>query len=153
MPGNISFKKYFTSPLHLLYGAYVCSIITYSNFHLIVKYNGIYIQDSSKSIPALLILSAVKGAGEGIRDFILFHLSLTIIFLLFLAGLKLICSIKLTELLLFILITIPALLLLLWFQDWLLPEILTGWSSSFLFILLPFFLLKVSGYWNEAQTT
>lgn len=148
---RFSMYKYFKHPVRVLFAAHVCSLILFSYLY----WNNINnptatIQLLETKISFITIAGALsKAAGNSISDWIRFVGFTSLLYLLFLIGLKMVSSISFKELLIFVLITIPVLCFTMLLSTGILSTITPAYLFSTVLLLLTFGLLKISGHWNN----
>lgn len=142
--------NYFYHPVRLLFVAYACSLILFSYLYWNQVNNIVAIQPLHTTPSAVAMTSTLtKAYGKSIGDWIMFVGIVALLNLLFLIGLKLVCSIEIKDIILFLLITIPSALFLNWLfvmlpfinnANYFIPVNLVG---------INFLLLKLSGQWSS----
>lgn len=106
----------------------------------------IQLLDKKSSVPAM-IGAFTNSYGKSITDWIWFVGLMTLLYIIFLVALKMVCSIGVKELFLFLLITIPTVLFLSWLFA-LLPFNNPAYLFPINMVVINFLLLKISGHWD-----
>lgn len=140
----------FKHPIKLLIAAHTCSLLVFSYLYWNhINYTTLPVSNSDTNSSIITILDALtKAAGEGIGNLIHFIGSVALLYLLFLIGLKMVCNITFKELGMFILITIPLVLLSNWVFSFFQLVTIQTYSFPITLIFISFILLKFSGHWD-----
>ena len=136
-------------PVRLLFIAFSISILLFTGLYWGYITNNTIVLNSPAHISFIHVINdLLKGIAVSLRLWFVFICSVALLYILFLLILKIVCRIKIKELLLFSLITTHGL----FFTFLFFADVFQNAIANYLFpvslILFNFFLLKLSNYWN-----
>ncbi|TWI81093.1 hypothetical protein IQ13_2106 [Lacibacter cauensis] len=136
-------------PVRLLFFAHTINVLLVTWLYWNINDYNTAAQVSSTKISTFKLLNELlKGIADTLQQWLLFLCLVAVLYVLFLIALKMVCRIRIKELLLFALITAHGMFIILL----ILSATITGHIANYLFVflllLINFLLLKFSDYWN-----
>ncbi len=136
-------------PVRLLFITYSAIVLLVTWLYWNITDHNTTAQVSSTKISTFKLLNElINGIAEALQRWFIFLCLVSALYVLFLIVLKMVCRVKIKELLLFALITVHGMLVMLLILSATIPGDIANYLFTAFLLLINFFLLKYSDHWN-----